>query len=157
MHRIMKICFLTCQYGSCDGFQFVVFFLNIFSKTVSMRDKEKVLDYRFMPEPNLPPLCVYKRESVPLGTDLDSVVIVEDVQACLKELPGETRKRITEIYDIPLGAASTLVVCIPFIIHLSYILFQSTSSQCLLTKYFIGEEVTQRTFHYLIQFASQNS
>ncbi|XP_025115923.1 glutamyl-tRNA(Gln) amidotransferase subunit B, mitochondrial-like [Pomacea canaliculata] len=79
------------------------------SKTVSMRDKEKVLDYRFMPEPNLPPLCLYKRESVPLGTDLDSVVIVEDVQACLKELPGETRKRITEIYDIPLGAASALV------------------------------------------------
>ena len=37
-----------------------------------MRDKEKMLDYRFMPEPNLPPLVLYDtRDSVPVNSQVD--------------------------------------------------------------------------------------
>lgn len=32
-----------------------------------MRDKEKVHDYRFMPEPNLPPLHIYDNKTLPAG------------------------------------------------------------------------------------------
>ncbi|KTF85582.1 hypothetical protein cypCar_00022288 [Cyprinus carpio] len=38
--------------------------------TIPMRDKEGLQDYRFMPEPNLPPLFVYEsKASVPAGVD----------------------------------------------------------------------------------------
>lgn len=34
-----------------------------------MRDKEKLHDYRFMPEPNLPPLRLYTNDTQPAGID----------------------------------------------------------------------------------------
>ncbi|KAK7469596.1 hypothetical protein BaRGS_00036386 [Batillaria attramentaria] len=79
------------------------------NETVPMRDKEKLLDYRFMPEPNLPPLYVYNNESVPPGADTDRIVVLEKVREGLRELPGEKRQRIQEQYSIPLRSASLLV------------------------------------------------
>ena len=38
-----------------------------------MRDKEKLHDYRFMPEPNLPPLRLYSKDSLPSGIDTTEV------------------------------------------------------------------------------------
>ena len=38
-----------------------------------MRDKEKVHDYRFMPEPNLPPLRLYTNDTLPKGIDSTQV------------------------------------------------------------------------------------
>ena len=38
-----------------------------------MRDKEKLHDYRFMPEPNLPPLRLYTNDTQPAVTDLKEV------------------------------------------------------------------------------------
>ena len=35
-----------------------------FSTTMPMRDKEVKQDYRFMPEPNLPPLVIYDDETI---------------------------------------------------------------------------------------------
>ena len=41
----------------------------LFRTTIAMRDKEKLHDYRFMPEPNLPPLRLYTNDTQPAGID----------------------------------------------------------------------------------------
>ena len=50
-------------------------------RTLSMRDKEKKQDYRFMPEPNLPPLRLGQAQ-------------VDGLARGLPELPQQTRTRL---------------------------------------------------------------
>jgi aspartyl-tRNA(Asn)/glutamyl-tRNA(Gln) amidotransferase subunit B len=57
-------------------------------RTVSMRSKEEAHDYRYFPEPDLPPL------------QLDPVWI-ETVRAALPELPDARRRRFVEQYGLP--------------------------------------------------------
>jgi aspartyl-tRNA(Asn)/glutamyl-tRNA(Gln) amidotransferase subunit B len=57
-------------------------------ETVSMRSKEEAQDYRYFPEPDLPPLLV------------DEEWIAE-VQASLPELPAERRRRFVEEHALP--------------------------------------------------------
>ncbi|XP_055679866.1 glutamyl-tRNA(Gln) amidotransferase subunit B, mitochondrial [Lutzomyia longipalpis] len=61
--------------------------------TVSMRDKEVLQDYRFMPEPNLPPLRLTSAH----------------LRQTLPELPEETRQKLTRDYVLPLETAIILV------------------------------------------------
>ncbi|XP_061534891.1 glutamyl-tRNA(Gln) amidotransferase subunit B, mitochondrial isoform X3 [Phycodurus eques] len=69
--------------------------------TVAMRDKEGLQDYRFMPEPNLPPLIVYEDPSrIPSGADVRQAVVVQSLRAKLPELPGVRRDRLVETYDV---------------------------------------------------------
>ncbi|XP_036619091.1 glutamyl-tRNA(Gln) amidotransferase subunit B, mitochondrial [Trichosurus vulpecula] len=68
--------------------------------TVSMRDKEGKQDYRFMPEPNLPPLILYDAESLPVATDPQQVVNIDWIRERLPELPSVTRGRLVEQYRI---------------------------------------------------------
>ncbi|XP_077381513.1 glutamyl-tRNA(Gln) amidotransferase subunit B, mitochondrial [Festucalex cinctus] len=69
--------------------------------TVPMRDKEGLQDYRFMPEPNLPPLMVYEDPaSVPAGADARRTVVLQTLRAELPELPAVRRDRLVETYDI---------------------------------------------------------
>ncbi|KAI4900885.1 hypothetical protein NFI96_019649 [Prochilodus magdalenae] len=69
--------------------------------TIPMRDKEGLQDYRFMPEPNLPPLFVYEGvASVPPGADATQVVKIDSLKAELPELPGARRARLVEQYKI---------------------------------------------------------
>ncbi|XP_073720488.1 glutamyl-tRNA(Gln) amidotransferase subunit B, mitochondrial isoform X2 [Misgurnus anguillicaudatus] len=78
--------------------------------TVPMRDKEGLQDYRFMPEPNLPPLFVYESEaSVPADTEHDQVVVIDRLRAQLPELPSMRRERLVETYGILLEHSFTLV------------------------------------------------
>ncbi|KAG9259940.1 glutamyl-tRNA(Gln) amidotransferase subunit B, mitochondrial [Astyanax mexicanus] len=78
--------------------------------TVSMRDKEGLQDYRFMPEPNLPPLFVYEGvASVPAGVDPAQVVLIDRLEAELPELPGVRRARLVEQYRILPEHSFTLV------------------------------------------------
>jgi aspartyl-tRNA(Asn)/glutamyl-tRNA(Gln) amidotransferase subunit B len=58
------------------------------SRTVTMRGKEEAHDYRYFPEPDLPPLA------------LDPAWI-EEVQRGLPELPAARRRRFVEQYAIP--------------------------------------------------------
>ncbi|XP_026798737.2 glutamyl-tRNA(Gln) amidotransferase subunit B, mitochondrial isoform X1 [Pangasianodon hypophthalmus] len=78
--------------------------------TVPMRDKEGLQDYRFMPEPNLPPLFVYEGvDSVPDGFDPAHVVVIDRLKAQLPELPGVKRTRLMEEYGILPEHSFTLV------------------------------------------------
>jgi aspartyl-tRNA(Asn)/glutamyl-tRNA(Gln) amidotransferase subunit B len=57
-------------------------------ETVAMRSKEDAHDYRYFPEPDLPPLSVDARW-------------IEDVRRALPELPAEKRRRFTSAYGLP--------------------------------------------------------
>lgn len=74
--------------------------------TVSMRDKEVLQDYRFMPEPNLPPLHINTNEE----EQRMDMINVSDVKKDLPELPEETRQKLCENYGLALEAAVILVV-----------------------------------------------
>jgi aspartyl-tRNA(Asn)/glutamyl-tRNA(Gln) amidotransferase subunit B len=64
-------------------------------KTVSQRSKEFAHDYRYFPEPDLPPLFVSRQW-------------VEDVQARLSELPEARRDRFVNEFGLPLYDANLL-------------------------------------------------
>ena len=66
--------------------------------------------HRFMPEPNLPPLRVYDSASVPAGLDPSQVVLVDQLQSCLPELPSVRRERLVQTYGILPEHSFTLVV-----------------------------------------------
>jgi len=57
-------------------------------ETASMRSKEEAHDYRYFPEPDLPPLRV-------------TAEWTEEVQHSLPELPPERRRRFTEEHGLP--------------------------------------------------------
>lgn len=78
--------------------------------TIPMRDKEGLQDYRFMPEPNLPPLMVYlDDQELPPGVDPSQAVLLERVREKLPELPSSKRLRLVETYGILPEHSFTLV------------------------------------------------
>jgi len=64
-------------------------------KTVSQRSKEYAHDYRYFPEPDLPPLTLDRKW-------------VEEVKAKLPELPDARRERFVKEYNLPLYDANLL-------------------------------------------------
>ncbi|XP_049761426.1 glutamyl-tRNA(Gln) amidotransferase subunit B, mitochondrial isoform X1 [Elephas maximus indicus] len=68
--------------------------------TVPMRDKEGKQDYRFMPEPNLPPLVLYDAASLPAGADSRQVINIDYIRERLPELPSVTREKLIEQYGM---------------------------------------------------------
>jgi len=65
------------------------------NETRPMRSKEEAHDYRYFPEPDLPPLVVTNQ-------------FAEDVRASLPELPGPRAKRFIESYELSFSDASQL-------------------------------------------------
>ena len=63
--------------------------------TVSQRTKEAAHDYRYFPEPDLPPLKV-------------SSDVVEGLRATLPELPEVRKERLVKVYAMSAGDAETL-------------------------------------------------
>ena len=57
-------------------------------ETASMRSKEEAHDYRYFPEPDLPPLVV-------------APAWLEEVRRSLPELPAEKRRRFAKDYAVP--------------------------------------------------------
>ncbi|MBN3281210.1 GATB amidotransferase, partial [Polyodon spathula] len=77
--------------------------------TTPMRDKEGLQDYRFMPEPNLPPLILYDNKTVPAHADPQQVVNIDQIRERLPELPNVRRSRLVEQYGILPEHSFTLV------------------------------------------------
>jgi aspartyl-tRNA(Asn)/glutamyl-tRNA(Gln) amidotransferase subunit B len=65
-------------------------------ETRPMRSKEEAHDYRYFPEPDLPPLIV-------------SMEFIEQVRQSMPELPEDRRKRFMEQYGLSYADASQLV------------------------------------------------
>ncbi|XP_048386333.1 glutamyl-tRNA(Gln) amidotransferase subunit B, mitochondrial isoform X3 [Stegostoma tigrinum] len=78
-------------------------------QTISMRDKEGKQDYRFMPEPNLPPLVIYDNENLSTNVNPEQVVNIDQIRELLPELPNAKRKRLVEKYNILAEHSFTLV------------------------------------------------
>ncbi|XP_048456868.1 glutamyl-tRNA(Gln) amidotransferase subunit B, mitochondrial isoform X3 [Rhincodon typus] len=78
-------------------------------QTISMRDKEGKQDYRFMPEPNLPPLVIYDNENLSTNVNPEQVVNIDHIRELLPELPNAKRKRLVEKYNILAEHSFTLV------------------------------------------------
>ncbi|XP_063236493.1 glutamyl-tRNA(Gln) amidotransferase subunit B, mitochondrial isoform X2 [Bacillus rossius redtenbacheri] len=76
-------------------------------QTLPLRDKEVLQDYRFMPEPNLPPLRVELERVV--SPDPEHVLSVPALRARLPELPADTRRRLRELHGLPAETAAILV------------------------------------------------
>uniref|UniRef100_A0AAG5CMU9 Glutamyl-tRNA(Gln) amidotransferase subunit B, mitochondrial n=1 Tax=Anopheles atroparvus TaxID=41427 RepID=A0AAG5CMU9_ANOAO len=76
--------------------------------TVAMRDKEVVQDYRFLPEPNLPPLHLQMQEETKEDLEVE-LINVPKIQRSLPELPEETRQRIIQQHQLTPAIAITLV------------------------------------------------
>ena len=66
------------------------------TETTRLRGKEGEVDYRYMPDPDLPPLVI--------GSEL-----VEHLQGTLPELPDDTVKRIQQEYGLTSKDAKTLL------------------------------------------------
>jgi len=64
-----------------------------------MRDKEKLHDYRFMPEPNLPPIRLYDTASLPAVAH-DQIINIDELRGRLPELPTEQRRRLSKVYEL---------------------------------------------------------
>jgi aspartyl-tRNA(Asn)/glutamyl-tRNA(Gln) amidotransferase subunit B len=64
-------------------------------RTMSMRSKEEAHDYRYFPEPDLPPLEL-------------SAEWIEEIQQSLPELPDARRRRFIEQYGLPAYDAALL-------------------------------------------------
>src|SRR5262252_1407496 len=57
-------------------------------RTVSMRSKEEAHDYRYFPEPDLPPVILDAER-------------IESIRAAMPELPGPRRRRFVETFGLP--------------------------------------------------------
>jgi aspartyl-tRNA(Asn)/glutamyl-tRNA(Gln) amidotransferase subunit B len=64
-------------------------------RTVEQRSKETSEDYRYFPEPDLPPLCLAR-------------AWVEEIAAAVPELPDAKRARFVAEYDLPAADAAVL-------------------------------------------------
>ncbi|XP_049828329.1 glutamyl-tRNA(Gln) amidotransferase subunit B, mitochondrial isoform X1 [Schistocerca gregaria] len=79
-------------------------------QTVSVRDKEQVQDYRYMPEPNLPPLwLLIDDKPLPENVDSRELVNVEALRKELPEMPEETRNKLIQNYALSLETVFILV------------------------------------------------
>ncbi|MDD4775783.1 MAG: Asp-tRNA(Asn)/Glu-tRNA(Gln) amidotransferase subunit GatB, partial [Syntrophomonas sp.] len=56
--------------------------------TRSMRSKEEAHDYRYFPEPDLPPLFISREW-------------VDEIRASMPEMPEQAQKRLSEVYGLP--------------------------------------------------------
>ncbi len=69
-------------------------------RTIAMRSKEEAHDYRYFPEPDLPPLVV-------------AADVVERVRATLPELPEARKQRLIASYGLPAYDAGVLTQSMP--------------------------------------------
>ncbi|XP_056011956.1 glutamyl-tRNA(Gln) amidotransferase subunit B, mitochondrial-like isoform X2 [Ostrea edulis] len=77
-------------------------------RTIPMRDKERLQDYRFMPEPNLPPLYLYDSESAQHPTQTNTTNIDEEIRK-MPPLPRDIRTKLLNDFNISLRNVYVLV------------------------------------------------
>lgn len=73
-------------------------------RTIPMRDKEVVLDYRFMPEPNLLPIYLTTQDN-----DEKDVVSISKLAKQIPELPSQSRARLLKDHNLSPHTALLIV------------------------------------------------
>ncbi|OWR52657.1 glutamyl-tRNA amidotransferase subunit B [Danaus plexippus plexippus] len=73
--------------------------------TIPMRDKEVVQDYRYMPEPNLPPLWV----NLNTKEDTQDIISVPSIEDRIPELPEQSRTKLINNFNLRPEIAIQLV------------------------------------------------
>uniref|UniRef100_A0A182K571 Glutamyl-tRNA(Gln) amidotransferase subunit B, mitochondrial n=1 Tax=Anopheles christyi TaxID=43041 RepID=A0A182K571_9DIPT len=112
-------------------------------KTVAMRDKEVVQDYRFMPEPNLPPLHLNLTEPAESSEAGAELINVPKLHRALPELPEQTRQTIIQRHQLTSTIAITLVNDITLYEHFRTIIDGSAArSPKLVANFLINELLT---------------
>ncbi|NMB92108.1 MAG: Asp-tRNA(Asn)/Glu-tRNA(Gln) amidotransferase subunit GatB [Parcubacteria group bacterium] len=71
--------------------------------TYSQRIKEEAQDYRYFPEPDLPPLHLYSQ------TKEGGLFNLEELKKNLPELPWEKKYRLIRTYQIPFAGANIII------------------------------------------------
>jgi len=70
-------------------------------KTVSQREKEEAHDYRYFPEPDLPPFDIIHEDN---PDDLKRIqeggIYLSDIKKTMPELPNKKRERLAKEYDL---------------------------------------------------------
>ncbi|XP_062621107.1 glutamyl-tRNA(Gln) amidotransferase subunit B, mitochondrial-like [Saccostrea cucullata] len=77
-------------------------------KTIPMRDKERLQDYRFMPEPNLPPLYLYDNVSIAESSQANVTNVDEEIQK-MPPLPRDVREKLINDFNVALRDVYVLV------------------------------------------------
>lgn len=75
-------------------------------QTIPMRDKEVVQDYRFMPEPNLPPLLLCDEKDIKPESHL---ININDFRKEIKQLPNDLRQSLINNYGLSLEQVFVLM------------------------------------------------
>lgn len=86
-----------------------------------MRDKETLQDYRFMPEPNLPPIKLFD-DSDSVVTEQDNNINIDRLREKLPSLPAAERHKLMNKYGITYAVADRLVVIILNFFHFPFFL-----------------------------------
>ena len=66
-------------------------------KTFSQRTKEEAHDYRYFPEPDLPPIKITNSKEQITNNDIN----LEEIKQRLVELPQQRRERFKKLYNLP--------------------------------------------------------
>jgi len=79
-------------------------------KTISQRIKEEAHDYRYFPEPDLPPFDIHHEENPDdLKKINDGGIYLADIRKTMPELPQERRNRFSEEYFLPQDQVEILI------------------------------------------------
>ena len=70
-------------------------------QTFSQRSKEEAQDYRYFPEPDLPPLKILGTMNNEQGTRTEGGFYIDEIMAMLPELPQARRERFKVQYGLP--------------------------------------------------------
>ena len=79
-------------------------------KTVSQRKKEESHDYRYFPEPDLPPFdIIHDDDPDDLKRIQEGGIYLSDIKRTMPELPNAKRERLAEEYSLPKDQVEVLV------------------------------------------------
>ena len=70
-------------------------------QTFSQRSKEESHDYRYFPEPDLPPIRIANGRASPAAGGPPTLFSVEEIKSELLELPQQRRERFKKQYNLP--------------------------------------------------------
>src|SRR3989344_4664990 len=71
--------------------------------TFSQRSKEEAHDYRYFPEPDLPPIHIANGRASPVltGGPPTNGIFIDEIKALIPELPQQRRERFARQYGLP--------------------------------------------------------